>query len=77
MDISDLYNLPTDEKLRIVSALWDNIAESTAPLEFPPAVLAEIERRRLELIADPSIGIDRDEMWRRVNQSTHGSGSDG
>ena len=69
MDISKLYNLPTDEKLRIVTALWDNIADSSEPIELPPSVIAEIERRRAEIDADPSIEIDGDEMWRRVDEA--------
>jgi putative addiction module component (TIGR02574 family) len=68
MDISELYNLPTDEKLKIVAELWDNIAESDAPIALSPAVIAEVDRRRAELAADPSIAIERDEMWRRVNE---------
>jgi putative addiction module component (TIGR02574 family) len=68
MDISDLHNLPTDEKLKIVAALWNNIAESDAPIVLSPAVMAEVDRRRAELAADPSIAIDRDEMWQRVNE---------
>jgi putative addiction module component (TIGR02574 family) len=68
MDISEFYSLPTDEKLKIVAELWDNIAESDAPIVLSPAVTAEIDRRRAELAADPPIAIDRNEMWRRVNE---------
>ena len=67
MDISELYNLTTDEKLKIVAVLWDHIAESDAPIVLSPAVMAEVDRRRAELAADPSMAIDRVEMWRRVN----------
>jgi hypothetical protein len=31
------------------------------------SVVAEAERRLDELIADPSLGITEDEMWRRAN----------
>lgn len=68
MNISDLYNLPTDEKLEIVAKLWDSIAESDAPIVLSPAVIAEVDRRRAELAADPSMALDRDAMWRRVNE---------
>jgi putative addiction module component (TIGR02574 family) len=68
MDISELHNLPIDEQLKIVAALWDTIAESDAPIVLAPAVTAEVDRRRTELATDPSMAIDRDKMWRRVNE---------
>lgn len=70
MDISELYNLPTDQKLEIVTKLWDNIVDSDAPIVLSTEVIAEVDRRLSELDADPSIAIDRDEMWRRVNEGT-------
>lgn len=66
MDISNLYSLPVDEKLRIVADLWDSIASSDAPIELSPMVIAEVNRRRAELASNPSVAIDREELWRRV-----------
>ena len=68
MDISELYNLPTHQKLEIVTKLWDNIVASDAPIILSPEVIAEVDRRIAELDANPSIAIDRQEMWRRVNE---------
>ena len=68
MDISELRSLSIDEKIEIIGKLWDDVVDSDAPIVFSPAVIAEIDRRRAELAADPSIAIDRDEMWRRVNE---------
>lgn len=67
MDTSDLTNLPVAEKLKIVTQLWDEIAASTEPVVLPPDVLDEIAKRAAEVEADPSILIDEDEMWRRVD----------
>ena len=67
MDTSDLTNLPVTEKLKIVTQLWDKIAASNEPIVLPPAMLDEIRRRAAEVEADPSILIDEDEMWRRVD----------
>ena len=74
MDISQLQTLPIDQKLEIIGLLWDDIDDSNAPITLSPAVIAEIDRRRAELDADPSIAIDRDEMWRRVNESRRSDG---
>ena len=69
MDISELQSLPIDQKIEIIGKLWDDVVDSDAPIFLSPAVIAEIDRRRAELDADPSIAIDRDEMWRRVDES--------
>lgn len=67
VDISELRKLPVEEKLRIIEALWDDIAASDEPIVLQPGQLAEARRRSEDLKADPSIGIDRDELWRRVD----------
>ncbi len=67
VDITNLRNLPVADKLRIVTQLWDDIAASTDPIVVPPDVLREASHRSAELKADPSIAIDDDELWRRVD----------
>jgi putative addiction module component (TIGR02574 family) len=67
IDITELTNLPVAEKLRIVELLWDNIANSEEPLVLKPWQLEEMNRRQAEIEADPSILIDEDELWRRVD----------
>ena len=67
MDTTTLHQLPNDEKLRIIFELWDDLATSNAPIHLPAEVVAEAHRRRDELIANPEIAIDDDELWRRVD----------
>ena len=67
MNTPDLSGLPVTEKLRIVTQLWNDIASSTDPITVPPEVIREASRRSAELEADPSIAIDDDELWRRVD----------
>lgn len=61
-----LRTLPPDQKLALVTELWDDLAASS-PLTLPLEELAEMERRRDEMLRNPQISIDRDELWRRVN----------
>jgi putative addiction module component (TIGR02574 family) len=61
-----LRALPPDQKLAIITELWDDLAAS-APLTLPEEELAEMNRRRDELLANPEIAIDADEVWRRVD----------
>jgi putative addiction module component (TIGR02574 family) len=67
MSLQELLRaLPPEQKLAIVTELWDDLAAS-APLTLPDDELAEMNRRRDELLANPEIAIDADEVWRRVN----------
>jgi putative addiction module component (TIGR02574 family) len=61
-----LRALTPDEKLAVVTQLWDEIAASV-PLTLPDDELAEMNRRREELLSNPGIAIDADEVWRRVD----------
>ena len=67
LDISSLRELPVEDKLRVITELWDDIANSECPIAIPPDVLQEAKRRSGELTNDPSIAIDDDELWRRVD----------
>jgi putative addiction module component (TIGR02574 family) len=67
IDITNLRDLPVQDKLRIVTQLWDSIAASDDPVVLPQEILQEASRRSQELKDDPSIAIDDDELWRRVN----------
>ena len=67
IDLTDLRSLPVSEKLRIVEALWDDIGASDAPIVLQPWQRDEAQRRSNEMKVDPSIAIDRVELWRRVN----------
>jgi putative addiction module component (TIGR02574 family) len=61
-----LRSLTPDEKLAVVTQLWNELAAS-ATLTLPDDELAEMNRRRDELLANPHMAIDADEVWRRVD----------
>ena len=67
IDLKQLRSLPVEEKLRLVELLWDDIGASDEPVTLHPWQTNEAGRRSAELKSDPSIAIDRDELWRRVN----------
>jgi len=68
ISLSELRSLSVAEKLKIVNALWQDIAECDTPPKLPPSVMDEVRRRGDELVADPTIALTRDEMWQRVEQ---------
>ena len=67
MNTTDFRDLPVADKLRLVTELWNDIASSTEPIVVPPEVLREASRRSAELDDNPSLAIDDDELWRRVD----------
>ncbi|MFO0916330.1 MAG: addiction module protein [Pirellulales bacterium] len=67
MDVSLLHNLPNDEKLKVVFELWDDLASSNAPIQVSEGAVKEAKRRHEELLANPDVAIDDEEMWRRVD----------
>lgn len=67
IDLAELKSLPVGEKLRLVEWLWNEIGESNEPIALTPDQLATAKSRSEEMKANPSIAIDRDEMWQRVN----------
>jgi putative addiction module component (TIGR02574 family) len=67
IDMSGLGDLSMTEKLRLVTALWDEIASSSEPIVVPEDILKEASRRAAEIAQDPSIAVDDAELWRRVD----------
>lgn len=66
--LDELRKLPIAEKLRIVEALWDDIAASKDPHVVRDWHIAEAKRRDAELDADPGIALTRDQLWQRVDE---------
>ncbi len=67
IDLQELRKLPVEEKLRLVELLWDDIGASEEPIVLHPWQFQEASRRSAELGTDPSMAIDRAELWRRVD----------
>lgn len=64
----ELLTLPAAEKLRLIELLWDGLGDATTPIPLPDWVDDEAARRRAEMLADPSCGVEHDEVWRRIRQ---------
>ena len=63
-----LEKLPVDEKLRLVTSLWDQIARSGQTISLPPAVLDDANHRIDEMTSDDTACLTEDEMWRQSNE---------
>lgn len=61
-------DLPMADKLKLVEAMWDNIATSSVECNLSQASLTEVQRRCEELDIDPSSALTEKEMWRQVDE---------
>jgi putative addiction module component (TIGR02574 family) len=67
-DLDTLRQLPLAEKLRVVEALWDDIASSTEVLPLPAGVRDEVDRRLAEHEKDPAAALTREQVWQQVDE---------
>ncbi len=56
---ADLAELITEEKLDLISELWDSIESSATAPPLSEAQSLELARRRAEELSDPAAMIDR------------------
>ena len=63
---TDIFELSVPERLQLVQDIWDSIAEVPESLQLTDEQKIEIERRRAEYLADPSILVSWDEVKARI-----------
>lgn len=56
INFSELAELPVQERIRLVEALWDTITEHPESIELSPAERRELNRRMEAYLKDPSEG---------------------
>lgn len=64
--LENLAKLPVPERIQLVEDLWDTIARDQADVPVSDAQLSEIERRRAELLDDPTKAIPWSEAKARL-----------
>ena len=69
VSLSDVLELPVEERIRLVSAIWDSIAEAPEAVEVTPEQKAELDRRLKAYQADPGAGSPWDEVKARILRS--------
>jgi putative addiction module component (TIGR02574 family) len=53
----EFRSLPLAERLQLVEAIWDSIAEDQNALSDHPNVVKEVQERKARLMANPSLGV--------------------
>ncbi len=64
--LSDVLELPVAERLKLIEAIWDSIAEAPQALELTEAQRAELDRRLDEYERHPEAGSPWSEVRQRI-----------
>ena len=64
--LDEVLQLPVPERIRIVEAIWDSIADTPEAVELTDEQKAELDRRLDDLEKDPDSGSTWDEVRARV-----------
>ena len=64
--LSELLALPVEERLRLIEALWESVAECPDALDLTGAQKQELDRRLAAYERDPAAGVPWAELRQRL-----------
>jgi len=67
--ISELRQLPVEERLGLIESLWNSILEDQNSLPDAPAVVQELRERRARFQANPASGLPWAEALHRIRSA--------
>ncbi|MGH9427192.1 MAG: addiction module protein [Terriglobia bacterium] len=62
ISISDILELPVQERIRLVELIWDSVAAVPEAIKISPALKAELEARLAEFEVNPDAGYSWDQV---------------
>lgn len=68
-DLSRILELPTDERLQLVEAIWDSLIEVPEAIPVSDAVREELDRRLAAYYENPSSA----RPWREIKEELFGT----
>ena len=66
IELSSVLKLPVSERLRLVEAIWDSIAEHPEAVAMSDEERAELDRRWADYLKDPTSGSSWAEVRARI-----------
>ena len=69
ISIADIFELPVQERIRLVELIWDSVAQAEA-VEISPALKAELETRLAEFEANPEAGYSWDQVKSHLKEGS-------
>jgi len=66
VSISDVFQLPVEERIRLAQAIWDSVASSPEQVPITAAQVKELDRCYNEYLDDPDEGSSWSEVKARL-----------
>ncbi len=66
--VAEILELPVEERVRLVEAIWDSISASPEALPLTPWQRKELDLRLAEFEADPASGSSFEEVFARIRR---------
>lgn len=70
ISITDILELPVQERIRLVELIWDSVAAVPDAVEISPALKVELEARLKEFEANPEAGYSWDQVKSRLKDGS-------
>ena len=64
--LDQIRQMPVAERIQLVEDIWDTVAMENADVSLSDLQMEELERRRSEMLANPSVGIPWTEAKKRL-----------
>lgn len=64
--LEQIRQMPVGQRIQLVEDIWDTMVAEDVDLPLSSEQLSELDKRRAEMIADPSIGIPWSEARARL-----------
>lgn len=66
INLDRVLELPIAERIKLVEAIWDSVAQDTADVELPAWQADELDRRMADFEHSPAEGVPWIEVKRRI-----------
>jgi putative addiction module component (TIGR02574 family) len=70
ISITDILELPVQERIRLVELIWDSVAAIPEAVEVSPELKAELELRMIEFEKNPEAGYSWDQVKSRLKDGS-------
>jgi len=57
VSISDVYELPVEERIRLVQAIWESVASSPDQVPLPAAQVKKLDKCYSDYLSNPNSGV--------------------
>ncbi|MBY0475960.1 MAG: addiction module protein [Nitrosomonas sp.] len=70
ISISDILQLPVQERIRLVELIWDSVAAVPEAVEISPELRTELEARLAEFEKNPEAGFSWEQVKSHLNDGS-------